>query len=199
MNLVTPIIPEIGAPCMGGFFAGQIRVGTHTYGLIVAPLIEGETLKAWGPSAAIPGAASFFDGFANTNAMADAGSDLARWARGLTIAGLDDWYLPARDELELLYRHFKPTTEVNYCWRGDNPSSVPVGYAYTPTAPAQSTVVAFAEDGPDAFSPEGYWSSTQYAGYSDCAWFQGFDVGGQYGYGKSFEGRARAVRRFLID
>jgi hypothetical protein len=44
-----------------------------------------------------------------------------------------------------------------------------------------------------------YWSSTQCAGYSDYAWGQGFDDGNQDDGNKSFEGRARAVRRFLID
>ena len=46
------------------------------------------------------------------------------------------------------------------------------------------------------FEPRWYWSSTQYsAGY---AWGQYFGDGDQYLYGKAYEGRVRAVRRFLI-
>ena len=41
-----------------------------------------------------------------------------------------------------------------------------------------------------------YWSSTQYSATS--AWGQHFDGGRQGGNGKSYEGRARAVRRLLI-
>jgi hypothetical protein len=45
-----------------------------------------------------------------------------------------------------------------------------------------------------------YWSNTQHAAYSDGAWFQGFDTGGQYYNDKSSEcgARARAVRRVEI-
>jgi len=43
-----------------------------------------------------------------------------------------------------------------------------------------------------------YWSSTQYAGNHNDAWFQYFDYGYQYYGYKGYEGRCRAVRRFLI-
>jgi hypothetical protein len=45
------------------------------------------------------------------------------------------------------------------------------------------------------FQPAWYWSSEEYDGGS-CAWGQGFDDGYQIGIRKSYEGRARAVRRF---
>jgi hypothetical protein len=44
-----------------------------------------------------------------------------------------------------------------------------------------------------------YWSSTQYAGLPFNAWFQIFDDGFQYGFIKSYAGRARAVRRLVIQ
>ena len=50
----------------------------------------------------------------------------------------------------------------------------------------------------DRFKPEWYWSNTQHASNSAYAWFQDFGDGFQYGYGKSYEGRGRAVRRVTI-
>jgi len=50
---------------------------------------------------------------------------------------------------------------------------------------------------PELFADGYYWSSTQYS--RDSAWFQDFSVGDQYLNDKSYELRARAVRRLLID
>lgn len=50
----------------------------------------------------------------------------------------------------------------------------------------------------DRFQPEWYWSNTQHASYSDCAWYQDFNNGYQsYGH-KSYGVRGRAVRRVAI-
>lgn len=49
------------------------------------------------------------------------------------------------------------------------------------------------------FKGEWYWSSEQHAAISSYAWLQGFDDGSQSSYGKSFEARARAVRRLPIQ
>ncbi len=51
----------------------------------------------------------------------------------------------------------------------------------------------------DEFTPNWYWSNTQHASDSGYAWFQYFDNGGQFIFSKSFEGRARAVRRLEIQ
>jgi hypothetical protein len=48
------------------------------------------------------------------------------------------------------------------------------------------------------FEPRWYWSSTQHADGSDCAWMQTFSNGYQDDTRKSCECRARAVRRLLI-
>ena len=50
----------------------------------------------------------------------------------------------------------------------------------------------------EEFQPNWYWSSEQHAAYSDYAWGQVFDDGGQHGITKSAELRARAVRRIAI-
>ena len=192
---------DAGAPMGGGFFAGMINVDTETFALIVAPKATGERIGKWnGSSKTVPGAESYSDGLENTIAMAEAGSDLAQWARGLKIDDLTDWYIPARDELELMYRNLKPTTQENVeSFRdGDNPSSAPVGYPYTASFPAQTAASAFQAGGTEALEPVWHWASTQGAADPSGAWYQNFLYGGQTSLRKSYEGRARAVRRMKI-
>jgi hypothetical protein len=192
--------PAIGEAFGGGYFAGLIRIGSNTYGLIVAPKADGEISAEWGAHKSIKGADSFFDGQANTKAMSAAdNNELGAWAKGLTIGGESDWYIPSRDELEVCYRNLKPTDGDNVCWSGDNPSAYLPSYAYTPDTPLQTTVEAFREGGAEAFEPTWYWSSTQYAGDASGAWGQYFGSGTQGSYGKGGKGRVRAVRRVLID
>lgn len=198
MNANTAAL-AIGAALGGGFFAGYIRVGEGLDALIVSPKAAGEQVSAiWHRSRkSVTGAQSFFNGRSNTAAMAEAGSELAKWALGLHIADFDDWFLPSRDELELLYRNFKPGSNENYVsFRdGDNPSSVPAGYQYTSTFPAQTTLEAFRTGGVEAFEEKWHVSSTEYAPDPDYAWGQDFSYGSQDAYPKDDSFRARAVRR----
>lgn len=195
-------LPAIGAPFAGGFYAGQFRIGEQAYALIAAPKDEGEhTDTAWNDGRdAVEGATSYNDGLANTEAMATAGIDLASWARGLRIAGNDDWYLPSQDELELCYRNLKPTSNENYPYgrSGINVSALPPTYPYSETNPAQTGVTAFQECGEQAFDGAWYWTSTQHAAYAYCAWCQHFGNGNQRDDRKVSELRARAVRRLPI-
>jgi hypothetical protein len=46
------------------------------------------------------------------------------------------------------------------------------------------------------FKLEWYWSGEQHERDGSCAWYQGFDYGTQNHDHKSWEGRARAIRRF---
>jgi hypothetical protein len=194
-------LPAIGAALAGGFYAGLLTIDGQLSALIVAPKDSGETEGKWNDrNTRVAGACSFFDGHANTVAMAEAGSAIAKWAQALSIGGHTDWHVPARDQLELLYRHFKPTEADNWCFRGDNPSSVPVGYAYDVQTPARTSVDTFVKGAAEAFSDDDwYWSSTQYAGYESCAWSQSFGYGLQDTYRKSYEGRVRAVRCIHIS
>ena len=136
-----------------------------------------------------------------------AGDDLQRQefdalvnALDLVIDGHDDWYLPAQDELEVLYRNLKPGTQENYCWArsGINLSAVEPTRPYTPALPAQTLAEAFQAGAGEAFAESYYWSSTQHASHSVYAWCQYFDNGYQDHYGKSSELRARAVRRLIL-
>ncbi len=51
---------------------------------------------------------------------------------------------------------------------------------------------------PDEFEQDWYWSNTQHADDSDCAWYQGFDDGTQLDTGKDYELLVRAVRSVTI-
>jgi hypothetical protein len=64
-----------------------------------------------------------------------------------------------------------------------------------PTRREQSLLYANLKD---QFQPAWYWSGEQYAANPSFAWFQYFNNGNQYYNRKSYEGRARAVRRVPI-
>lgn len=191
----APTIP--GTPYAGGYFVGRLRVAGVLHLLVVAPK-DGGTLKgAWHADGAdIPAARDCADGLANTRAMAEAGSTLAQQALACRIGGFEDWHIPSRDALELMYRHLKPTTRANYCsYRdGDNPSSEPTGYPYTKDSPAQTTAEAFRNGGPEALEDRWHWSSTQ--GSADGAYDQYFGDGTTDAGSKVWDdGVARLVRQ----
>ncbi len=204
MNDITQSILTLapGMPFEGGFFGGNIAIDGKNCALIVAPKNEGQSGGIWTPNGKdVHGAKSYDNGLANTMAMAEAGSKIAQWALALRIAGYADWYLPAQDELEILYRNLKPTADENSCYArsGINLSALPPTRPYTPDFPVQTQDAAFQLDGREAFDAAWYWSSTQHASGSGIAWFQDFDYGIQGFNDKSYEGRARAVRRLVIQ
>ena len=200
MTIKQNELPAIGSPFQGGFFAGLFNIDGQLHGLIVAPKATGELDEArWGEYGKdIADATSVYDGLANTQAMAAEGYQLAKWALELEIDGHTDWYLPSRDELEILYRQFKPTSETNYPYgrHGENSSAVPITQHYSAEAPAQTGHEAFQEGGDQAFEDSWYWSSSQYSPL--IAWLQTFDDGTQVNGRKVFELRARAVRKFTV-
>jgi hypothetical protein len=187
-----------GAPMSGGFFAGAILVDGLKYAVIVSPKATGETTGKWGEYGEKIAAGHLSDGITNTKAMAEAGSTIAQWALALNINGHADWYIPSREELELLYRNLKPTVCENSCsYRdGENLCSVPLGFPYADDLPAQTSVADFQECGGEALAGVWHWTSTQYSSYG--AFYQLFNDGGQGSFSKGYEGRVRAVRRELI-
>lgn len=189
----------IGTPFEGGFFAGLYKQGDETRALIVAGKDGDIANSEWGEYGQdILGACSYTDGLVNTQAMAAAGSELAAQVLALKINGHADWGIPARDQLELIYRHFKPTAQVNSCTfrDGDNPSSLPAGYPYTEQSPVKTSVEGFREGEEHALLPVWYWASTQFS--SSSAWLQNFLDGDTYGLNKDDEARVRAVRSVVV-
>ena len=208
-------VPAIGAAYQGGFFAGTISHtanGVATHALIVAPRLTGATGtgyplfttdKQWKTTqTTTAGTTSTYDGAANTAAMVTASianHPAAQFCTGLSIGGYTDWYLPARDELEIAYYNLKPTTASNDTGYGINAYSVPTrGSNYTAGTPAQTTVTAFQTGNSEAFVAVTHWSSTQFA--SPDAWKLGFLDGGQLSSlsRKDTFTRVRAFRKLAL-
>ena len=77
-----------GTPVEGGFFAGYIATPEGRFGIAVAPKAAGEIKGQWLPRYKnVPGARSYYDCRANTLAMAEAGSDIARRILGAWAGG----------------------------------------------------------------------------------------------------------------
>jgi hypothetical protein len=199
--------------------------------VIVAPKSSGEdTGKTYkNANTAAPSATgTLTEGLKATLALvADGNSTVypaAHFCNDLSIGGYSDWYLPARDELELIYRNLKPVTDNNWTTtdratgaihdyknlgslgdvantHGLNNNSDPQGVAYTTTVPGQTAVAAFQSGGAEAmtFGSNEYWSSTEYS--TTGAWNQGYDTnipGRQVNLGKDNSFYVRAVRRSII-
>jgi hypothetical protein len=189
--------------------------GFPTHYLVVAPKASGESSKQWkNATTDTPNADSFIDGPQNTADMvADGNSTVypaAHFCNDLVIGGYSDWYMPARNELEVCYYFLKNGTQNNYIAsgnKGNNPNAVfpePISTNYTTTVPAQTTATAFQVGNSEAFQDTTYWSSTgmghTYPG-TDNAWGQLFfsgQLGDQTTFGKTTSYVARAVRRVAI-
>lgn len=185
----------IGEPAFGGFYAGIIdttQPGAITpsdqyqeglrYALIVAPKsleLSGRSIE-WrlarrGTQIA---AQTRWNGLAAQEAYAFSDFPAFNYCDGLSFPddGGSKWYLPAMDELELVFRNFKAFTQdneylvsnVSYVFppsseglpTGQNPSSDPQGTAYTATVPGLTTVDNFKEYQPEYFASDEYWTST---------------------------------------
>ena len=166
---------KIGSSLGGGFFVGEMTVGGERFALIVAPKAEGEKMNIeykLKDRSVYDGTDSDDDGVANTGKMIDSNHPAAQFCNGLQVGGFNDWYLPSRDELMMLWRNLGPRRK--------------------------NTPEPFREDAAEAFETEWYWSSTEYAHNSFRAWMVSFDSGSQYDYDKDYVCGVRAVRRLKI-
>jgi len=200
------------------------------YRVIVAPKASGHnTSKTYkNVATAAPSATgTLSEGLKATLAMVAGGNSTvypaAHFCNDLSIGGYSDWYLPARDELELIWRNLKPVTNNNATNNtasnpshnytnlgsigtvgqnsGFNYNSYPQGTGYTPTVPAQTSVAAFQSGGAEAqnFGASYYWSSTEYQ--ADSAYFQRYitaSPGFMEANYKNVAYAVRAVRRSII-
>lgn len=212
--------------------------GTYTdwsimakYRVIVAPKSSGEnsSIAYKNANTAAPSeTGTLTEGRKATLAMVAADTSTvypaAHYCNNLSIGSYTDWYLPARDELELIWRNLKPTTDNNYTTadrptgatpnyqnlgslgdtantHGLNNNSDPQGAAYTSTVPARTSVAAFQTGGAEAmaYGSQFYWSSTEYS--TTLAWRQLYTSslpGRQDDNVKGGTRYVRAVRRSII-
>ena len=213
--------PAIGEAFGGGFYAGNIVEGGTEYFILVAPKSSGEnSSKQFKTSntAAPSDTQTLNNGPAASSSMNSATYPAAQFCEALTIGGFSDWYLPARDELELCYRNLKPTTAGNSRsnrpkasitypegndlladTHGVNRNSNPTGAAYTSGTPSQTSVTAFITGGTEAFASDFYWSSSEFS-VTNNAWIQYFSYlnGFQDSEGKTNSRYVRAVRRVPV-
>lgn len=203
-NSVTPSgLPAIGEALGGGYFAGAISTagnGAADYYLIVSPKSTGESLSKTMGAYVARGATSEINGPANSATLASFSVPGAVFCEGLTIGGYSDWYLPAKNELEVLYYFLKPTTNTNDTSSGSNANAVapePRSTNYTSGSPAQTSAgIGFRIGEANAFAALDYWSSTeQLSAYNFTTLFST----GQSSYiAKGFDLPVRAVRRMAI-
>jgi hypothetical protein len=211
-NSITPL-PVVGAAYGGGFFAGQISTagnGIADYNLVIGPKASAQANKQWknANSPNVTGAASVINGPQNTaDIVADGSSTVypaAHFCNDLVTGGQTDWYMPAKNELEVCYYNLKPGDTPNNTGFGTNTNAVPSRPSnYTAGTPAQTSATNFRTGaGSEEFDTVKYWASTKGNSVSNpfVAWNQTFDNGYQDGnFGRfTYSYATRAIRRVAV-
>jgi len=158
-GFAAPIPAAIGAAYGGGYFAGQINVSGVVYNLVVSDQSVGQALgKTWGPVGVDTGYVSVINGPANSAGLAALGASYqgATFCESLNTGGYTDWYLPAENEMGVMYYFLKPSTFSNNTSSGANANAVfpqPISTAYTSSNPTQTTATAFQSGGAQVIAP----------------------------------------------
>jgi hypothetical protein len=104
----------VGDSYMGGKIAYILASSDPGYnadvqhGLIAAPTDQSTGIMWWNGSSSVTGATAIIFGTGNANTQTivtsqGAGSYAAKLCSDLVLGGYDDWYLPSKDELFILY------------------------------------------------------------------------------------------------
>ena len=193
----------IGQALGGGFYAGQISTAGNSiadYNLVVGPVSSAQSILAWKTSrTTTTGTTSVINGPANSTAMNNASHPAAQFCEAVTAGGFTDWYMPAKNELEVCYYNLKPSTTSNDTASGINANAVPARASnYTSGTPAQTSATDFQTTGTEYFTAGSYWSSTEFS--STKGQTQYFSDGLQFNYNKDYSGsiRVRAIRRVAV-
>jgi hypothetical protein len=197
----TGIPLVIGQAYEGGFYAGQISTagnGIADYNLVVGPVASAQnTLQFKTTNTSTTGTSSVIDGPANSSAMNDASHPAAQFCEGLTVGGKTDWYMPAKNELEVCYYNLKPVVMNNDTGSGINANAVPARASnYTTSIPARTSATAFQSGGAEPYTLFYYWSSTQ---QSATYAFRQYMGSGNQDFGPKYTARiVRAIRRVAV-
>ena len=223
-SITTSAAPPstIGQSYGGGYYAGSISTSENsvaTHYLIVGPRASASATGVSGTDLGKryknpygqhtvddPGATSVIDGLANSNSINNANHEAAQYCRGLTVGGYSDWYLPAKNELEVLYFNLKPDNGSNYTYTptGININAVPRrDSSYTAGgAPQRTSATDFQgipgyPQGPERFQPGYTWSSTQTSNSTALTIHFGFG-GYQLSPYKYARLEVRAIRKIAV-
>jgi hypothetical protein len=204
----TGIPLVIGQAYQGGFYAGQFSTagnGIADYNLVVGSVSTAQFTGQWkNATTATAGADSVTNGIQNTADMVADGNatvyPCAHFCNNLVTGGYSDWYMPAKNELEICYFNLKPTTSINNTGSGINLNAVPSrASTYTSGNPAQTSATDFKNTGAEDFGTiNAYWASTEAtATYANK---QTFGTGAQNtaGYLKTYSYPVRAIRRVAV-
>jgi hypothetical protein len=208
-NSITTALPTVGSAFGGGFFAGQISTAGNSvadYNLVVGPLASAQSELQFRTTNTGGDPTSVIDGPTNSATMNNAAHPAAQFCEGLNVGGQTDWYMPAKNELEVCYYNLKPNTTQNNTSTGANPNAVPARASnYTggspPTNPAQTIATNFQTGNTEPFDAGfNYWASTEVS--AAIAFRQSFGSGymqsGSSTYGKTGSYKVRAVRRVAV-
>jgi hypothetical protein len=118
----------LGQPYQGGFYSGVINIGSGVcYYLVVSPNATGCAFCQFKTVNTCDAISSNFDGYLNTYGSYNSSTFPAgNWTATRTISGYSDWYLPAIDEINIMY---------------NNKNSAPSGEGYA-NSPYWSSTVA---------------------------------------------------------
>jgi hypothetical protein len=123
----------------------------------------------------------------------------AWYCKGVTAGGQTDWYLPARNELEVIYYNLKPSTNSNTTGSGINPNAIPPRASnYTAGDPARTPLTDFQDPGGAESMGDyyNYWASTAITDANNAR--QNFGYGLQQSVSKISVAYIRAVRRVAV-
>lgn len=206
-NSITTV-PVIGQSFGGGYYGGSISTagnGVADYYLVVSDKSVGEAYgQKWGTMDVITSRTSFINGPSNSAYLAAQGASYepATFCENLNTGGYTDWYLPAKNELEVCYYNLKPGTSNNSTSSGSNANAVspePSSTSYTTSSPSQTTATNFrtGASSQEFTTDNYYWTSTESDQVS--ALCQIFTTGNQTNQTKEYTANyTRAIRRVAI-
>ncbi len=174
---ITPEHPvPIGSQYEGGYYAGMYRTTTSVYAIIIPDktyrVRSSEAISKVGAGGFdagdfTPSSANFrneVDGFSFTQEYYNFVINInnypyLKYVKNLNINGYNDWYIPSRAELRIVYFNLKPTTNNNNASIQTAFSNYPCAICPSATIPPQTTSLDFRIGGSQTFY---YSASTNY-------------------------------------